>query len=63
MSCVIIAAAAAAVETAAAEAAAATAAAGMKYMRTAAGNAWTDYKMNAEIAKELKVTLVLGKIQ
>jgi hypothetical protein len=30
----------------------------MKYMRRTAGYTWTDYKMNTQIAKELKVTPV-----
>jgi hypothetical protein len=30
-------------------------------MRRTAGYTWTDYKTNAQIAKELKVTPVLGK--
>ena len=29
-------------------------AAEMKYMRRTAGNTWTDYKTNTQIAKELK---------
>ena len=33
----------------------------MKYMRTA-GYTWTDYKTNAQIAKELKITPILGKL-
>jgi len=28
----------------------------MKYMRRMAGYIWTDYKINAQIAKELKIT-------
>jgi len=28
----------------------------MKYMRRTAGHTWTDYKTNAQIAKELKIT-------
>jgi ABC-type ATPase involved in cell division len=31
-------------------------AAEMKYMRRTAGYIWTDYKINAQIAKELKIT-------
>jgi len=36
-------------------------AAEMKYMRRA-GHTWTDYKTNAQIAKELKITPVLDKL-
>jgi len=36
-------------------------AAEMKYMRTA-GYIWTDYKTNAQIAKELKITPILDKL-
>jgi len=36
-------------------------AAGMKYMRTA-GYSWTNYKTNAQIAKELKITPILEKL-
>jgi len=36
-------------------------AAQMKYMRRTAGQIWTDYKTNAQIAKELKITPILGK--
>jgi hypothetical protein len=36
-------------------------AAGMKYMRKA-GYIWTDYKTNAQIAKELKITQILDKL-
>ena len=36
--------------------------AGMKYMRTTAGYTWTDYKTNAQIAKELKITPILDKL-
>jgi len=36
-------------------------AADMKYMRTA-GYTWTDYKTNAQIAKELKITQILDKL-
>jgi len=34
----------------------------MKYIRRTAGNAWTDYKTNAQIIKELKITPVLDKL-
>jgi len=37
-------------------------AAGMKYMRRTAGYTWTDYKTNAQIAKELKITRILDKL-
>jgi hypothetical protein len=37
-------------------------AAEMKYMRTAAGYIWTDYKTNTQIAKESKITPVLDKL-
>jgi len=37
-------------------------AAEMKYMRRTAGYIWTDYKTNAQIAKELKITQILDKI-
>jgi len=37
-------------------------AADMKYMRRTAGYIWTDYKTNAQIAKELKITPILDKI-
>jgi len=37
-------------------------AAEMKYMRRTAGCTWTDYRTNALIAKELKITPVLGKL-
>ena len=37
-------------------------AAEMKYMRRTAGYTWTDYKTNAQIAKELKVTPILDKL-
>jgi len=33
----------------------------MKYMRTT-GYIWTDYKTNAQIAKELKITQILDKL-
>ena len=36
-------------------------AAEMKYMRRTAGYTWTDYKTNAQIAKELKITPILDK--
>jgi len=38
-------------------------AAEMKYMRRTAGYTWTDYRTNAEIAKELKITPILDKLQ
>jgi len=34
----------------------------MKYMRRTAGYIWTDYKRNAQIAKELKITPILDKL-
>jgi ABC-type ATPase involved in cell division len=34
-------------------------AAEMKYMRRTAGYIWTDYKTNAQTAKELKITPIL----
>jgi len=37
-------------------------AAEMKYTRRTAGYTWTDYKTNAEIAKELKITPILDKL-
>jgi len=37
-------------------------AAEMKYMRTTAGYTGTDYKTNAQIAKELKITPILDKL-
>jgi len=37
-------------------------AAEMKYMRRTAGYTWTDYKTNAKIAKELKITPILDKL-
>jgi len=37
-------------------------AAEMKYMRRTAGYTWTDYKSNAQIAKELKITPILDKL-
>ena len=33
-----------------------------KYIRRTAGYTWTDYKTNAQIAKELKITPVLVKL-
>jgi len=33
-----------------------------KYMRRTAGYIWTDYKTNAQIAKELKITPILDKL-
>jgi len=33
----------------------------MKYMRRTAGYIWTDYKTNAQIAKDLKLTQTLDK--
>jgi len=39
-----------------------TTAAEMKYMRTAAGCTWTDYKTNTQITKELKITPILDKL-
>jgi len=33
----------------------------MKYVRTA-GYTWTDYKTNAQIANELKITPILDKL-
>jgi len=36
-------------------------AAEMKYTRRTAGYTWTDYKTNAQIAKELKITPILDK--
>jgi len=38
-------------------------AAEMKYMRRTAGYTWTDYKTNTQIAKELKITPILYKLQ
>ena len=38
------------------------AAAEMKYMRRTVGYMWTDYKPNAQIAKELKITQILDKL-
>jgi ABC-type ATPase involved in cell division len=37
-------------------------AAEMKHMRRTAGYIWTDYKTNAQIAKEFKITLILEKL-
>ena len=37
-------------------------AAEMKYMRRTAGYTWTDYRTNAQIAKELKMTPILDKL-
>jgi hypothetical protein len=37
-------------------------AAKMKYMRRTARYAWTDYKTNTQIAKELKITQILYKL-
>jgi hypothetical protein len=34
----------------------------MKYMRRIAGYIWNDYKTNAQIAKELKITPILEKL-
>ena len=34
----------------------------MKYMRRTPGYTWTDYKTNAQIAKELKITTNFGQI-
>jgi len=34
----------------------------MKYRRRTAGYTWTDYKTNAQIAKELKITPILDKL-
>jgi len=34
----------------------------MKYIRRIAGYIWTDYKTNAQIAKELKITTNFGQI-
>jgi hypothetical protein len=38
-------------------------AAEMKYMRRTARYTWTDYKINAQITKKLKITPILGKLQ
>jgi len=32
------------------------------YMRRTAGYTWTDYKINTQIAKELKITPILDKL-
>ena len=37
-------------------------AAEMKYMRRTVGYTWTDYKTNAQITKDLKITQILDKI-
>jgi len=37
-------------------------AAEIEYMRITAGYTWTDYKTNAQIAKELKITPILDKL-
>jgi hypothetical protein len=37
-------------------------AAEMKYMRRTAGYIWTDYKRNAQIAKEIKITPILDRL-
>ena len=37
-------------------------AAEMKYMRRTAGYTWTDYKTNAQITMELKITPILDKL-
>jgi hypothetical protein len=37
-------------------------AAEMKYMRRTTGYTWTDYKINTQIAKELKITQVLDRL-
>jgi len=37
-------------------------AAEMKYMRRTAVYTWTDYKTNAQIVKELKITPILDKL-
>jgi hypothetical protein len=34
----------------------------MKYMTRTAGCTWTDYKINTQIAKELKITPILDKL-
>jgi len=34
----------------------------MRYMRRTAGYTWADYKTNAQIAKELKITSILDKL-
>jgi len=37
-------------------------AAEMKYLRRTVGYTWADYKTNAQIAKELKITPILDKL-
>ena len=37
-------------------------AAEMKYMRRTAGYIWTDYKTNAQIVNELKITPILDRL-
>jgi hypothetical protein len=37
-------------------------AAGMRYMRRRAGQTWTDYKTNTQIAKDFKITPILDKL-
>jgi len=37
-------------------------AAEMKYLRRTAGYTWTDYRTNAQIAEELKITSIFGQI-
>ena len=34
----------------------------MKYMKRTAGYTWTDYKTNAQITKELKITPILDRL-
>jgi len=34
----------------------------MKYLRRTLGYTWTDYKTNAQITKELKITQILDKL-
>jgi hypothetical protein len=34
----------------------------MKYMRRTAGYTWTDYKINTQITKELKIIPILDKL-
>jgi hypothetical protein len=34
----------------------------MKYVRRTVGYTWTDYKTNAQITKELKITPLLDKL-
>jgi len=38
-------------------------AAEMKYIRRTAGYTWTDHKTNTQIAKKLKITPILEKLQ